>query len=105
MQIFLPDDGWVNIDPTWGATTGIDYFSKFDTNHLAFVIKGIDSERPYPAGPYKIEEGKENDVQVSFAEKFPENVIPFRLWWDNWEQEGRNLDWLTALFHFLARFF
>lgn len=111
----LPDYGWLNIDPTWGATTGIDYFTKLDTNHLAFVIKGIDSERPYPAGSYKVEGSEEEDVQVSFTEKFIDparrsldeggNVIPFRLWWENWERENKKVDWLTTLFRLLVRFF
>jgi len=46
--------GWVQIDPTWGATSGVDYFSKLDLNHVTFAVKGIDSEYPIPAGMYKI---------------------------------------------------
>ncbi|MBM4401964.1 MAG: hypothetical protein FJ044_01865 [Candidatus Cloacimonetes bacterium] len=108
----FPDYGWINIDPTWGATTGIDYFSKLDTNHLAFVIKGLDSEKPYPAGSYKIEGSEEGDVKVTFAENFAHriggfagNAVPFRLWWENWERENQKIDWLTAFFRFLARVF
>ena len=62
------EKGWISIDPTWGNTNpGIDYFEKLDLNHFAFVVHGIDSENPYPAGSYKVngEEGK--DVYITFG--------------------------------------
>jgi transglutaminase-like putative cysteine protease len=64
---------WVMVDPTWASTTGgIDYFSVLDFDHLAFVIKGRDSEKPLPAGTYKLGNNKvTKDVQVSFAETLP----------------------------------
>lgn len=59
---------WIAIDPTWGNTSGIEYFEVFDFNHVAFVIKGHDSEYPSPAGSYK-ENGdiEKQDVEVVFA--------------------------------------
>lgn len=58
---------WIMVDPTWENTTeGIDYFNVFDFDHLAFVIKGEDSEYPVPAGGYKIPGKKSTqDVQVT----------------------------------------
>jgi len=48
------------VDPTWGNTTGgVDYFNTFDFDHLAFVVKGISSTYPVPAGGYKLT-GDEN---------------------------------------------
>jgi len=45
---------WIGVDPTWEKTTGgIDYFSKFDFNHFAFVIHGQSSTQPLSAGLYK----------------------------------------------------
>ncbi len=59
---------WVPVDPTWGKTTGgIDYFSKLDLSHFAFVTHGADSETPYPAGAYKLEESIQKDIQVAFG--------------------------------------
>lgn len=56
---------WIQIDPTWGNTTkGVDYFNKFDFNHFAFVVKGTESEYPYPAGSYKYEDNNEKDIEV-----------------------------------------
>ena len=52
-EFYDPNLGWVQIDPTWGTTSGIDYFSKLDLNHVSFVTKGIDSEYPLPAGMYR----------------------------------------------------
>jgi len=63
---------WVMIDPTWANTTGgIDYFNVLDFDHIAFVIKGHDSEYPIPAGGYKLSENEGlKDIDVSFANYF-----------------------------------
>jgi transglutaminase-like putative cysteine protease len=55
VQYYNPKVGWVAIDPTWGATSGLDYFSKLDNNHLAFGIKGVDSQQPQPAASFVVE--------------------------------------------------
>lgn len=52
-EFYDPNFGWVQVDPTWGATSGIDYFSKLDTNRIAFSTRGEDSEHPLPAGSYR----------------------------------------------------
>lgn len=57
---------WVQVDPTWGNTTkGVDYFNKLDFNHLAFVVRGVESSYPYPAGSYKYEDREEKDIEVA----------------------------------------
>jgi transglutaminase-like putative cysteine protease len=58
VEFYDPNLGWVQVDPTWGATSGIDYFSKIDLNHITFAIQGIDSEYPLPAGMYRIDQDK-----------------------------------------------
>lgn len=64
---------WVMVDPTWENTTGgVDYFHTFDYDHLTFVIKGVSSSYPIPAGGYKLtNQTGEKDIDVSFA---PESV-------------------------------
>ncbi len=58
---------WIMVDPTWGNTTkGMDYFKSLDFSHVAFAVKGIDSEYPIPAGGYKFNK-ESKDVEVSFA--------------------------------------
>ncbi|MBU1132979.1 transglutaminase-like domain-containing protein [Patescibacteria group bacterium] len=65
-EFYDPFYGWIQVDPTWGSTSGIDYFTKLDTNHFTFVIKGIDSEYPYPAGAYRFsDDEKLVDVELS----------------------------------------
>jgi len=60
---------WIQVDPTWGNTTGgIDYFNKLDLNHLVFVIHGIDSTQPLPAGSYKTIGGGSKDVFVQVTD-------------------------------------
>lgn len=65
-EFYDPNFGWIAVDPTWGATSKIDYFTKLDTNHFAFVIKGLDSEYPLPAGSYRFSD-KEKLVEIDFA--------------------------------------
>ncbi|MBI2621653.1 MAG: transglutaminase domain-containing protein [Candidatus Levybacteria bacterium] len=65
-------EAWIMVDPTWQNTTGgIDYFNVFDFDHFAFVVKGVDSQYPIPAGGYKIP-GKKSaqDVKVSVSKVF-----------------------------------
>ncbi len=58
---------WIMVDPTWANTTkGMDYFTTLDFSHVAFAIKGFDSEYPIPAGGYKFNK-ESKDVEVSFA--------------------------------------
>lgn len=65
-QVYLPKTGWTMVDPTWGSTSGSNYFAAFDLSHLAFVIKGGSSEYPLPAGSYKTDPGQK-DVNISFS--------------------------------------
>ncbi len=65
-EIYLPDSGWVMVDPTWSSTSGSDYFSVFDLAHIAFVRKGISSSYPLPAGSYKTGP-RQRDVKVLFS--------------------------------------
>lgn len=74
-EFYDPFYGWVAVDPTWGSTTnGLDYFSRLDTNHFVFAVKGVSSEEPLPAGAYKIDSETEGDVVVGFAN--PNDVLP-----------------------------
>lgn len=63
---------WISVDPTWETTSGIDYFSSFDLNHIAFVIHGKRAEYPLPAGMYKTEDSR--DILIKTAQKNPSEV-------------------------------
>lgn len=68
-------NSWQEIDPTWQKTTGgIDYFSKFDLNHITFAINGISSVLPYPAGSYQTDlQAQEKKIFVEFSQnEFPD---------------------------------
>lgn len=58
---------WIMVDPTWGNTTGgVDYFNVLDFDHFAFVINGVNSSFPIPAGGYKFSNNlSSKDVNVS----------------------------------------
>jgi hypothetical protein len=65
---------WIQVDPTWGDTTqGIDYFSRFDLNHIVFVIHGSNSQTPFPAGFYKISETEGKDIIITPSESDPQS--------------------------------
>lgn len=69
---------WLPVDPTWEKTTGgVDYFHKTDLNHFAFTIHGADSQKPAPAGSYRVDEGGGKSIQVSFGkfENIPQSKI------------------------------
>ncbi len=69
---------WIQVDPTWGSTTGgVDYFNRIDTNHFVFVINGVSSTLPIPAGGYKTSVNQTDDVSVKFSdEKLFESAMP-----------------------------
>ncbi|OGM31086.1 hypothetical protein A2630_00265 [Candidatus Woesebacteria bacterium RIFCSPHIGHO2_01_FULL_44_10] len=59
---------WVPIDPTWGSTTGgVDFFTKLDLRHFAFVMHGINPDKPFPPGSYKLGANPQKDVYVAFG--------------------------------------
>ncbi len=63
---------WQQVDPTWGNTTGgVDFFDKFDLNHIAFAIHGKDPKMPLPAGSYKTANSTQKDVDVQFSPSLP----------------------------------
>jgi len=80
---------WIQIDPTWGDTTGgVDYFNKLDLNHFVFVIHGSDPVNPLPAGAYKTEVTSNKDVKVIASDPvvMPSGDLMFeavykRNWW------------------------
>ncbi|MEK9146891.1 MAG: transglutaminase-like domain-containing protein [Patescibacteria group bacterium] len=75
------NSGWIQIDPTWGSTSGgLDYFKKLDFNHITFIQRGISSTDPYPAGAYKRPEDQgKKSVFVSFTEEVPETFENIKL--------------------------
>ncbi|KKR71588.1 MAG: hypothetical protein UU15_C0047G0004 [Candidatus Levybacteria bacterium GW2011_GWC2_40_7] len=69
------------VDPTWGNTTnGVDYFKTLDFDHFAFVIRGIDSQYPIPAGGYKFA-GNESvkNVEVSLERTYKKTPVNISL--------------------------
>lgn len=53
---------WVSVDPTWENTSGIDYLTSFDLNHIVFAIHGQTPDYPLPAGMYKTDNS--HDVSI-----------------------------------------
>jgi len=64
---------WIQVDPTWQDTSGIDYFNSLDLNHIAFAIHGKDDSYPLPAGMYKTDNSRDILI-VPTAQKINENI-------------------------------
>ncbi len=62
-------DLWVPVDPTWENTSGIDYYSSFDLNHIVFAIHGKKADYPLPAGMYKT--GDSKDISIKATTEVP----------------------------------
>ncbi len=60
---------WVPVDPTWEATSGVDYFSSLDLHHIAFVLHGRDPENPRPPGAGG--DGTTKHIVVEVSQKEP----------------------------------
>ncbi|NTV30942.1 transglutaminase domain-containing protein [candidate division WWE3 bacterium] len=84
VQYWDTNRGWINIDPTWGSTTGRDYFNSFDNDHVIFAIKGITSTKPLPAGSYRDKNYNLQTVKVELADKTPSSLVTFESWLDQY---------------------
>lgn len=63
---------WKPVDPTWTNTTGgVDYFSQLDFNHIAFVLQGQSSQKPYPPGSYRTSTDQAKNVEISISKDIP----------------------------------
>ena len=71
---------WVPVDPTWGNTTGgVNYFDVLDLNHFVFSIRGSSSQKPYPAGYYKLADTATKDISIEFTKEIPTPQTEFEI--------------------------
>lgn len=82
-EFYDPNLSWVQIDPTWGNTSDLDYFSKLDTNHFAFVVKGTSSVTPLPAGAYKNQNDSTTQVDVDFDSQERKDIVQYAITAEN----------------------
>ncbi len=71
----LKTENWIPVDPTWENTSGIDYFSSFDLNHIVFVIHGKNPDYPLPAGMYKIENSRDISIKPVMSDPVEKKEI------------------------------
>ena len=64
---------WIQTDPTWEDTSGIDYYNSFDLNHVTFAIHGKKSDYPYPAGSYKTQDTSKDINIIPTSQFFSES--------------------------------
>ncbi|RJP46109.1 MAG: hypothetical protein C4584_02045 [Armatimonadetes bacterium] len=77
-EYYDEDKGWVMVDPTWENTSGgVDYFNKFDLNHLVLAVRGTSSTAPLTGEDVKVEIASEDfngKPQVDIKLELPEQV-------------------------------
>lgn len=77
-EYFDEEKGWVMVDPTWENTSGgVDYFNRFDLNHLVLAVKGVSSQIPSAGDDVKVSIGQNDfmgksqiDMQVAVPDNF-----------------------------------
>lgn len=77
-EYFDEEKGWIMVDPTWENTSGgIDYFNRFDLNHLVLVVKGASSQTPVISDDVKVIIGQNDFVgksQIEVKVEAPETI-------------------------------
>lgn len=71
---------WLGIDPTWEDTSGLDYFTSLDLNHIAFVYHGKDSDLPLPPGVYK-QNPQDREIMVKPIAQPPLSRTQWQVTW------------------------
>jgi transglutaminase-like putative cysteine protease len=77
-EYFDENSGWVMVDPTWENTSGgVDYFNKFDLNHVVFEIRGVSSKEPSTTDDVKVSVSGNDFVakpQIEVTVDAPQNI-------------------------------
>lgn len=77
-EYFDEEKGWIMVDPTWENTSGgVDYFNKFDLNHLVLAVRGVSSKSPYTSDDVKVTVSSADFTgkpQLSVSADIPGNV-------------------------------
>ncbi len=76
-EYFDEQKGWTMVDPTWENTSGMDYFNKFDLNHLVLATRGVSSEGPSTSNDVKVvvaEADFQGKPQISIDLNIPDTV-------------------------------
>ena len=84
VQYWDENRGWVNIDPTWGASTKRDFFHFFDVDHVILAIQGATSTKPLPAGSFRKQNDSRPTVQVTVSDQSEPQYAPIEKWIDNY---------------------
>lgn len=93
VEIYDDKKGWFMVDPTWESSSKQDYFDFLDFDHLALAVKGLDSEKPIPAGMYSTNDKKENDAIIKSVSQSDQSIQL-----DQWINNFQNKKEQTANF-------
>jgi hypothetical protein len=75
VQVWLPDYGWLTIDPTWGQS-GREFIGR-DLDHALWYVASIDPDTPSPVEAVSANEGIEildSQIEITAIEEIPEGV-------------------------------
>ncbi len=71
VEAYVPNVGWINIDPTWGEK--FDNFGKSDLDHIAFAVWGSDDAKPSAVGVAGVDRGYQYEqTTLAYIKEAPE---------------------------------
>lgn len=76
VQAWIPDYGWLTLDPTWGET-GREFIGK-DLDHALWYVASTDPNNPSPlevfSGSPEVET-EENTIEITAVEEIPSDAV------------------------------
>lgn len=71
VEAYVPNVGWINVDPTWGEK--FDNFGKSDLDHIAFAVWGSDDAKPTAVSVGGVDQGYQYEqTTLAYLKDTPE---------------------------------
>lgn len=64
-EYYDPDYGWVPVDPTWGSTSGADFFGNVGSSHFLLAKYGHDSQNPVLVLSFVTAQNSQDNIKLS----------------------------------------
>jgi len=83
VQVYIPGNGWINLDPTWGEK--FNNFGISDIDHLAFAIWGENDSEPVAITKAGLDTNYQyENVQLSYTTEIPKVSNDAKINATNW---------------------
>jgi len=83
VQAYIPNNGWINLDPTWGEK--FNNFGISDIDHLAFAIWGANDSQPSAITAEGVDTNYQyDDVSLTYTDTIPNISNDAKISSTNW---------------------